>query len=163
MRKLVLVAVLVSTFLMSCSVEEDNSIPEEYNSKNAKVEYTQLDYEITELINAYRLSQGLHTLNILNEASKEAVTHNQYMVNKGLPSHDFFYLRSQNLEEAVNAIHVSENVGFGFTNAQSLVNAWINSEDHRLNMVNPNYTDFGISTKQDANGKNYFTNIFVKR
>ena len=163
MRKLVLIAVLFSTFLMSCSVEDDNSIPEEYNSKNTTVEYTQLDYEIAELINAYRISQGLNALNILNEASNEASTHNQYMVNKGKLSHDYFYLRSQNLETAVNAKNVSENVGYGFTKATSVVNAWINSEDHRLNMVNPNFTDFGISTKQDANGKNYFTNIFVKR
>ncbi|WP_055447650.1 CAP domain-containing protein [Lacinutrix mariniflava] len=163
MRKLVLVAVLFSTFLMSCSVEEDNNIPEEYNSNNTTAEYTQLDYEIAELINTYRISQGLNALNILNEASNEASTHNQYMVNKGVTSHDYFYLRSQNLETAVNAINVSENVGYGFTKATSVVNAWKNSEAHRLNMVNPDFTDFGISTKQDANGKNYFTNIFVKR
>ncbi|AUC82557.1 CAP domain-containing protein [Lacinutrix sp. Bg11-31] len=162
MKKLVLVAVLFSAFFMSCSVEEENTTPEEYKLENISVEYTQLDYEIAELINAYRISQGLNTLNILNAASKEATKHNQYMVNKGVPSHDFFYLRSQNLKESVNAKNVSENVGFGFSNAQSLVDAWINSEGHRQNIENPDFTDFGISTQQDEQGKNYFTNIFVK-
>ena len=121
-----------------------------------------MDYDIAELINAYRISKGLTNFNILNEASKEAISHNQYMVNQGAPSHDYFYVRSQNLKKTVNAIAVSENVGYGFSTAQSLVNAWLNSEEHRENIENPEFTDIGISTKQDAEGKNYFTNIFVK-
>ena len=35
--------------------------------------------------------------------SKEAIAHNQYMVNQGASSHDYFYLRSQNIKDAVNA------------------------------------------------------------
>lgn len=162
MKNIILIAVLFSTFLMSCSVEEEANIPNEYNLQNINVTYTQLDYEIAELINSYRISQGLNALNILNEVSREAITHSQYMVNQGALSHDYFYLRSQNIIDAVNAENVSENVGFGFTNAQSLVNAWLNSEGHRQNIENPDFTDFGISTQQDEEGKNYFTNIFVK-
>ncbi|WP_299250634.1 CAP domain-containing protein [uncultured Lacinutrix sp.] len=162
MKNIILIAVLFSTFLMSCSVEEEANIPNEYSSQNTNVTYTQLDYEIAELINSYRISQGLNALNILNEVSREAITHSQYMVNQGALSHDYFYLRSQNIIDAVNAENVSENVGFGFTNAQSLVNAWLNSEGHRQNIENPDFTDFGISTQQDEEGKNYFTNIFVK-
>lgn len=162
MKNIILIAVLFSTFLMSCSVEEEANIPNEYSSQNINVTYTQLDYEIAELINSYRISQGLNALNILNEVSREAITHSQYMVNQGALSHDYFYLRSQNIIDAVNAENVSENVGFGFTNAQSLVNAWLNSEGHRQNIENPDFTDFGISTQQDEEGKNYFTNIFVK-
>ena len=162
MKNIILIAVLFSTFLMSCSVEEEANIPNEYNSQNINVTYMQLDYEIAELINSYRISQGLNALNILNEVSREAIAHSQYMVNQGALSHDYFYLRSQNIIDAVNAENVSENVGFGFTNAQSLVNAWLNSEGHRQNIENPDFTDFGISTQQDEEGKNYFTNIFVK-
>ena len=164
MKKLAIItAVLLSTFLMSCSVEQDDlDIPEEYNETIENVEYSTLDYQIAELINAYRISEGLAPLNILNAASKEAISHNHYMVDQGSPSHDYFYVRSQNLKDAVNAKTVSENVGYGFSSAASLVNAWLNSEGHRENIENPDFTDFGISTKQDADGNNYFTNIFVK-
>ena len=136
--------------------------PEEYTSKIINVEYKELDYEIAELTNAYRISLGLLALNILNEASKEAITHNFYMVNQGTPSHDYFYLRSQNLKVSVNAKTVSENVAYGYTNAQSLVNAWLNSIGHRENIENPDFTDFSISTQLDETGKIYFTNIFVR-
>ncbi len=149
---------------MSCSIqEEDVTISEAYKTENIIVFYTQLDYEIAELINAYRISQGLNTLNILNEATKEAITHNQYMVSQGTPSHDYFFVRSQNLKTTVNALNVSENVAYGYTSAQSVVNAWLNSESHKQNIDNPSFTDFGISSEQDQDGKHYYTNIFVKR
>jgi len=161
-RLAITLTVLFNIFLMSCSVEEEVIVPDSYSSTIEDVTYSQLDYDIIELINNYRISNGLSSLDILNEASKEANNHNHYMVNQGAPSHDYFYLRSQNLKQAVNAKTVSENVGYGFSNAQSLVNAWLNSQGHRENIENPEVTNIGISTKQDAEGKYYFTNIFVK-
>ena len=117
MKKLAIITtVLLSAFLMSCSVQEDEiELPNEYKASVVNVEYTELDYEILELINAHRISKDLRVLTILNEASKEAITHNQYMVNQGAASHDYFYVRSQNLKDAVNAVTVSENVGYGLT------------------------------------------------
>ena len=48
------------------------------------------------------------------------------------------------------------------SNAQSVVNAWLNSDGHRQN-IEGDFTDFDISAEQNANGQWYFTNIFVKR
>lgn len=156
-----LISALICSVLMSCSVEEPtNTLNTSTTTK--QLEYKSIDYEIIEIINNYRVSIGLNTLGLINKVSEEALSHNAYMVNQGKPSHDFFYLRSQNLKNSINAIKVSENVGFGFTNAQSIVNAWLNSEEHKQNIINPEFTNFGISTKQDENGKNYFTNIYVK-
>lgn len=164
MRKsVIIVAVIMNSILMSCSIEEDINAPEQYKFETINIEYTQLDYEIAELINTYRVSQELSVLNILNEASKEAIIHNIYMISQGTLSHDYFYVRSQNLKDVVNAETVSENVAYGYTNAESLVNAWLNSEGHKQNIENPDFTDFGISTLQNETGEKYFTNIFVKR
>lgn len=158
----VLAVLVLSLSLFSCSVEDDLAASEAYNTENIIVEYNSIDYEILDLINIYRTTLNLEPLNILNEASKEAIAHNQYMINEGTISHDFFYLRSQNLVESVDAKKVLENVGYGFFNAQSVFNAWLNSEGHKENIENPNVTDFGISTTKDENGKYYFTKIFVK-
>jgi uncharacterized protein YkwD len=159
MRKTaVLAIVLLSTFLMSCSDQEDTI--EVYETIN--VNYTQIDYEIADLINTYRVSIGLPSFNLLDEASIEAIDHNNYMIDQAVPSHDNFQSRFQNLKNSVNAIGVSENVGFGYSTAESVVAAWLNSEGHKENIENPTFTYFGISTKQDSQGRNYFTNIFVK-
>lgn len=122
-----------------------------------------MDYAVVELINDYRISKGLSALNILNEASREAVTHNQYMVEQGEASHDYFFKRLENLKKEVNAKSVSENVGYGYSSAQYIVNAWLKSDGHRNNIENPKFTDLGISTIKDETGRNYFTNTFVKR
>jgi len=162
MKKLIISsAVLLSILLMSCSEKDVNTL-EEFNSDIINVEYVPLDYEIAELINAHRISIGINSLNILNQASKEAIRHNQYRVNQGIVSHDYFNVRSQNLKNTVNAKKVSENVGYGYNGAFSIVNAWLNSVSHREVIENPIYTDFGISSKLDESGSNYVTNIFVE-
>lgn len=165
MKKLtfVLVVLLLNILFTSCSVKEDVEVPEQYNSSSIQVEYTQIDLQIIELINTYRTSKNLSSLNILNEASKEAMSHNQYMVEQGKASHDYFYTRLENLKKEVNAKNVSENVGYGYTTAEAIIRAWLKSESHRRNIENPAFTDFGVSTTKDTNGRNYFTNIFVKR
>lgn len=158
----VIVFILLNVLFISCSVEEDVEMFDEYNSINITVEYTQMDNEIVEIINDHRRLKGLSELQVLNEASIEAIAHNQYMVENGEPSHDYFFKRSDKLKKVVNAKSVAENVGYGYSSAQSIVNAWLKSASHRKNIENPGFTDFGISTKKDEAGRNYFTNIFVK-
>ncbi|SFD04447.1 CAP domain-containing protein [Algibacter pectinivorans] len=165
MKKLsfVFVIIVLNISFQSCSVKDDAEILEPYNSTHIQLEYSQMDYEIAEIINNYRASRSLSKLNILVEASKEAYLHNLYMVEKGEASHDYFFERLENLKKNVNAKSVSENVGYGYSSAQSVVNAWLKSENHRKNIETPEFTDLGISSTEDGNGRRYFTNIFVKR
>ena len=37
-----------------------------------------------------------------------------------------------------------ENIALGFSDAKSVVNAWMNSSTHRANILNPNYTSMGL-------------------
>ncbi|MUU78714.1 CAP domain-containing protein [Winogradskyella endarachnes] len=159
---LILIIMISSLLIFSCSVEDENLILDSYNTESIMVEYKTIDFEILDLINMYRTTINLEPLTLLNEATRESIVHNQYMINEGTVSHDFFYVRFQNLVEAVEAKKVLENVGYGFCNAESVVNAWLNSDGHRANIENPNITEIGISSSQDTHGKYYFTNIFVK-
>ena len=60
------------------------------------------------------------------------------------------------------AERVSENVAYGYSSAQGVVNAWMNSQGHRENLEG-DYTDFDISAEQNNEGRWYFTNIFIKK
>jgi uncharacterized protein YkwD len=84
------------------------------------------------------------------------------MIEHDNVSHDNFYQRKTYLVSNVGANKVSENVAYGFTSAESVVNAWLNSDGHRAN-IEGNYTDFDISAEQNSEGKWYYTNIFVKK
>ena len=149
---------LFLTFATSCSTDsaddlqlEDITIPE---TKTIEV-------EIMELINAYRLDQGLNTLSNHDLIKSQAFSHSDYMVEMDNVSHANFYTRKSFLVKNAGANIVTENVAYGFTSAQSVVNAWINSDGHRANMEG-DYTNFDVSAEQNAEGKWYFTNIFMK-
>lgn len=155
-------AFLFLSFLIVSCTQDDNGIYLN-NTDDTIISYSYLEYEIFELVNEHRAEIGLNQLNILNIISKEALPHTDYMLQKGLPSHDNFGIRHLNLINNANAISVAENVAYGYQTAEAVVNAWLNSESHRSIIENDGFTDFGISTKANQDGRNYFTHIFIKR
>ncbi|MFD2518951.1 CAP domain-containing protein [Salinimicrobium flavum] len=154
----------ISVFsLTSCSkenIEEMDSA--NLTTKMAPVNYSSIELDVLDLVNAYRVQQDLTELLSLDEGSRQAATHNQHMIQNNEVCHDDFGSRYEALVKAENAKAVSENVGFGFRTAEAVVNAWIKSDGHRENMIG-NHTHFGISVKEGKDGKLYFTNIFVRK
>lgn len=145
----------------SCSTD---SIDDEINAIEVPVapQAKQIEIEIMELINAYRINEGLSPLNDHSTVKAVAFTHTDYMIDVDNVSHDNFFQRKQSLQLNANANIVSENVAYGFSSAASVVNAWLNSPSHKEN-IEGDYTDFDISAEQNSEGKWYFTNIFIKR
>ncbi|MDG5491450.1 CAP domain-containing protein [Psychroserpens sp. SPM9] len=121
-----------------------------------------IEIEILELINAHRITEGLNPLANHSIIKSVAFTHTDYMVEVNNVSHDNFFQRRNSLIDNASATKVSENVAYAFSSAESVVNAWLNSEGHREN-IEGDFTDFDISAEQNAEGKWYFTNIFIKR
>ncbi|MFC4721874.1 CAP domain-containing protein [Geojedonia litorea] len=146
----------------SCSTEE---FPEDNINNIALIEAPapkEIEIEILERINQYRISKGLSALNNLNVVKSVAFSHTDYMVEINRVNHDNFFQRKLSLEQNAKATRVSENVAYAYSSAQSVVNAWINSDAHRAN-IEGDFTDFEVSAEQNAEGKWYYTNIFIKR
>jgi len=153
---------LVALLTFSCSTED---FPEEtIDSISLPVPPAAkaIEIEILELINAHRINEGLTPL--INHSIIKAVayTHTDYMVESNNVGHDNFFQRKNSLIDNASATKVSENVAYAFNSAQSVVNAWLNSEGHK-NTIEGDFTDFDISAEQNEEGKWYFTNIFIKR
>ncbi len=160
--KLLPLMALMALMMFSCSTEDfpDETIDSVTlaNAPAAKA----IEIEILELINNHRINLGLTPLNNLNIIKSVAYTHTDYMVTINQVNHDNFYQRKNSLIQNASATKVSENVAYAFSSAQSVVNAWVNSEGHRQN-IEGDFTDFDISAEQNEEGKWYFTNIFIKR
>lgn len=154
-------AIIALLGFTSCSSE---SVEDQINTIEVPVapQAKQIEIEIMELINAHRISMGLSTLNAHNTVKAVAFTHTDYMVEVDNVSHDNFFQRRESLQLNANANFVSENVAYGFNSAASVVNAWLNSPNHK-DTIEGDYTDFDISAEQNSEGKWYFTNIFIKR
>ena len=157
-----LLALMTLLTFSSCSTED---FPEDgidaITLQNAPAP-KEIEIEILELINEHRIGLGLNQLNSLSIVKSVAFTHTDYMVEVNSVNHDNFYQRKVSLEQNANAKVVSENVAYAYSSAQSVVNAWINSESHRDN-IEGDYTDFEVSAEQNKEGKWYYTNIFIKR
>ncbi|CAL66810.1 CAP domain-containing protein [Christiangramia forsetii] len=157
--------IFCAVFLTSCakdSINEEVSSYDQTVTERLEYNYNGIEVEILDELNLYRRALGLSELKALVNVSVESEGHNEYMINKGVVSHDNFSQRASFLIQEVGASKVAENVGYGYRTSEAVVNAWLKSKGHREN-VEGDFTHFGISVRQDADGKNYFTNIFIKK
>lgn len=153
---------LIAMLTFSCSTDElpqddfqQLSLPQAPATK-------QIEIEILEMINDYRIENGLKTLRQNTVVKSVAFTHTDYMIETNDISHQGFYERRTILMQHERAEEVSENVGYGYNSARAVVDAWIASPGHQAQLVG-NYTEFDISAEKNAEGRWFFTNMFIKK
>jgi uncharacterized protein YkwD len=154
--------VLLAVLSFSCTTD---SIDDKANSIELSLvtpETKTIEVQILELINNHRLSLGLNPLADMSMVKSVAFSHTDYMVDKNEVSHAYFYERSTYLKAHAGASKVSENVAYGYSSAESVVNAWLKSDAHRAN-IEGDYTNFDVAAEENTEGKWYYTNIFIKK
>ena len=159
--KLVVLLLSCAVFFTSCVKEDDGIYFNEINE--VKVTYSTIELEILDKVNIHRESLGLKPLENLDVISSVALSHTSYMVEIDKVNHDHFLQRQENLELKADAKSVGENVAYGYNSSKGVVEAWLESDAHRAIIENDKYTHFGISTEKNSEGRNYFTQIFIKR
>jgi uncharacterized protein YkwD len=124
--------------------------------------YNSSEIQTMDLINNYRVSIGLNSLEKINYISLKSEQHNNYMITNNVVNHDDFVARSQDIMNVVGAKTVGENVAYNYSTAQAAFDAWLSSPGHKAN-IEGDFNHFGIAIRiNPANGANYYTNIFVK-
>ncbi|HWQ29437.1 MAG TPA: CAP domain-containing protein, partial [Negativicutes bacterium] len=120
---------------------------------------------ILQLVNAERAKNGARALTSSSECTKLARMKSQDMVNKNYFSHQsptygspFDMLKSNN----VSYMYAGENIAMNQT-ADAAFKAWMNSEGHRKNILNPNFTELGVGIVPKGNGSNIYTQLFIGR
>lgn len=54
-----------------------------------------------------------------------------------------------------------ENIAWGQKTPADVMNGWMNSEGHKANILNSNFTKIGVGYYQNSNGTNYWTQLFT--
>lgn len=160
MKHLLKTATILSLLLTTFSCSK-NEINQDISFEIDEYRQVAIDYEILELLNQHRITKGLQPLQLLNVISCVAFEHNKYMISKDEISHNNFGDRCQKIRATTAAITISENLGYGYTSAASVVNAWLNSSEHLVNIESPIFTHIGISSVTDSSDTYFYTNIFV--
>ncbi|AXT58301.1 CAP domain-containing protein [Aquimarina sp. MMG015] len=151
--------VCIATIIVSCS-SEDDSINSNINTDELTNE-TNISDDILALVNQHRQSLGLSTLSKNNTAEQLAIDHTKYMISIEEINHDNFNQRGNILGDEENATGTAENVARFYSDAQSVVDGWLNSTGHREN-IEGNYMYTGISAIKDENGRYYYTQLFYR-
>lgn len=162
LTKLSLLTLLAMFTLSSCTTDSIDDKAEAMELSLVEIQAKAIEVEILELINDHRLSLGLNPLVDMSVVKSVAYSHTDYMVDNNVVSHDNFFTRSNYLKANAGAKKVSENVAYGYSSAESVVKAWINSEGHKAN-IEGDYTNFDISAERNEDGRYYYTNIFIKK
>lgn len=109
---------------------------------------------VLELTNAERAKAGLSPLKINDKLNKSAQEHSQEMGDK-----DYFSHKGYNGSSIGDRVYASgyqyrfagENIAAGQTTPEEVVQAWMNSQGHRENILNPQYQEIGIGYYYLAN------------
>lgn len=117
--------------------------------------------QVIDLTNAQRKKNGLPALQMDTALSKVAKTKANDMQQKNYFSHTsptygspFDMMR----DFGVSYKTAGENIAKGQTSPEAVVNAWMNSEGHRKNILNANFTHIGVG--HQASG-NYWSQMFI--
>ncbi len=147
--------------ILSCSTDSENDIQDDDLIVGETNTLSTIETEVLRLINKHRVSEGLISLEHNEIAYEIALKHTNYMISTGRIGHDNFSERFDELSERLGARTAGENVASGYRTANEVVEAWLNSSGHRVN-IEGDFTHTGINIRENENGTYYFTNIFYK-
>lgn len=121
-----------------------------------------IENQVLQLVNKERTSRGLNPLQMDNKVQQVARLKSQDMYKNNYFSHvsptygsPFDMLKSFGVSYQMAA----ENIAQGYPTAAAVVDGWMNSQGHRENILNPNFTHIGIG--YEPNG-HYWTQMFIK-
>ncbi|MCI5898068.1 MAG: CAP domain-containing protein [Firmicutes bacterium] len=121
--------------------------------------------QILALVNQKRNAQGLNALVLNDELSAVAQAKAEDMAAKGYFSHTsptygspFDMMKSF----GINYTAAGENIAKGYSSASSVMDGWMNSEGHRANILNTNFTQLGVGYYVDGNGTAYWVQMFIR-
>ena len=119
------------------------------------------EQQVVELTNQERAKNGLPALKLDTELSKVARDKSKDMQTKNYFSHTSpTYGSPFDMMKAYGISYKSagENIAMGQRSPQEVVQAWMNSQGHRENIMNANFTHIGVGHVTTGN---YWTQMFI--
>lgn len=118
--------------------------------------------QVVNLVNAERAKAGLKALqidekvaaaaNVRAKEIKQSFSHTR-------PNGSSFSTALK--EQGVSYRGSGENIAYGQLSPEAVMNGWMNSDGHRANILNANFTHIGVGHFQDGNGTNYWAQLFI--
>ncbi|TYR79188.1 hypothetical protein FZC66_16365 [Priestia megaterium] len=125
---------------------------------------SEFEQQVAELVNQERQKQGLKPLTLDKELSDVARTKSKDMMDKGYFDHNSptygspFDMMKQ---FGIKYTAAGENIAKGQKTPEEVMNGWMNSDGHRKNILNPNFTHIGVGFVEGDS--TYWTQMFISK
>ncbi|ABX42308.1 CAP domain-containing protein [Lachnoclostridium phytofermentans] len=125
---------------------------------------TDLSYaeQVVKLVNEERAKNGLSPLTIDKSVESAALVRSKEIeksFSHTRPNGSTFSTALK--EQGVNYMAAGENIAWGQKSPEEVMQAWMNSEGHRANILNAKFTKIGVGYYQNSNGTKYWTQLFT--
>jgi uncharacterized YkwD family protein/spore coat assembly protein SafA len=125
-------------------------------------EQASIEQEVTKLVNVERTKVGLPALKSDWELARVAEYKSQDMRDKNYfshtsPTYGSPFTMMKNF--GITYKSAGENIAKGQRTAAEVVQAWMNSEGHRTNILSKNFTHIGVGYVEG----NYWTQMFIQK
>lgn len=122
-------------------------------------------YQLFQLTNHERAKAGLQQLSLNPKLNSSAAAKCNDMVKKDYWSHfdpagnpPWHFMTAA----GIPYIHMGENLGEGFRSADSQLNGWMKSAEHKANILDPRFTDIGFGVcKSKSSSKKLSPGVLV--
>ena len=120
---------------------------------------------IVDAVNQIRTQNGLAPLQVNGQLVQMAHLQANNMATYNTMSHTIAGAPQPGLADRASFIGynyswLGENIAFNYSDVNSVMNAWMNSPDHRANILNANYTQIGVGITYSSSGQPYFCQDF---
>ena len=133
--------------------------------KEKPFQHTKDEAKVFELNNEERKKKDIGTLALNAALSKVARAHSENMARQGKMEHNLDcktpFDRLRAAEFAFRS--AAENIAAGEKGLtlEQVMKAWMESDGHRANILEADFTDAGVGTARDKDGKLYITVMFA--
>jgi uncharacterized protein YkwD len=121
--------------------------------------------QVVDLTNQRRASAGVPGVRVNGALSTAAQRHSQDQAGRNRMSHtgsDGSGPGTRIARTGYQACAWAENVAAGQPDAQRVMQSWMNSPDHRANIVSRNYTEIGVGLAYSSGGTPYWTMVLAR-
>lgn len=118
--------------------------------------------QVADLVNAERVKAGLNPLTLDKEISSAALIRTKE-IEKSF-SHtrpDGRKFSTVLTDNGIRFYGAGENIAWGYVSPEKVMEAWMNSEGHRANILDPDYKKIGVGYNRNSAGTSYWTQLFT--
>ena len=139
---------------------EEGNVPD----MDEAIPQSEIAREMLAQVNQQRRQAGLSELKLSQGLTKVADIKAKDMRDNGYFSHTSPTYGSpfdMMKEFGINYTIAGENIAKGQKSVETVMADWMNSEGHRANILNKNFTHLGVGYCTDASGNTYWIQMFI--